>query len=326
MSDLQSYISGRQKRLSSFKDIFRTLSKELKAFFNAFLHTIMLYDGKIEPPKKQLDFESELTKEQVDQSKLIFNNSVRRREKLESKAEKLLGLLMIFTPLFSVLVTYLFSVKIHSNLLRIFLYLALCISILSIFLALIAILRSRKVGDIEEPFISVIIDHENDKIHKYSAKREGLGYLYCAINNQVRNDHIADFVRAAEYFVLINFIFLIISVFTVVFIKTTSKDKTPASLHATIHSEMKNLTNSMDNIEASINVTASQIKEIKKSLDTNNNNLINYIDRQSKAIEIIMNISKQQNELADNQTMLIKNLKDSYKETTTNKTQQKHAP
>lgn len=263
MSDLQSYIPRRQKRISGFKNILRKLSKESKSFFCAFLHAITLYERTLTPSTKQLEFEDELCKEQVDQCKYIFENSIRRREKLETKAEKLLSLLLIFTPLFSALITYIFSKEIQHGKLILFFYIALGISIFSVLVAFISIFRARKVSDIEEPFLPTIVDYENDKIHKYSETREGLGYLYCAINNQVRNDHVADFVRAAEYFILLTFSFLIISVLIFIAIIPTTNEhyKSPISNEYNMH-EIKNSSNSIYNLSSSIELTASQIRNL----------------------------------------------------------------
>jgi hypothetical protein len=79
MSDLYSYIPKRPKRLFNVKDIYKKLFKESKAFFSVFFHTIILYDKDLIPPEKQLEFKEELTKEQVDQCKFIFESSIRRQ-------------------------------------------------------------------------------------------------------------------------------------------------------------------------------------------------------------------------------------------------------
>jgi hypothetical protein len=250
---------------------------------------------------------------QVSNRKLL----IRRREKLESKAEKLLSLLLIFTPLFSALITYIFSKDIQYGLFTIMFYCTLGFSVISVLIAFIAIFRSRKVGDIEEPFISTIIDHENDKLHKYSSKREGFGFLYCAINNQVRNDYVADFVRAAEYFILMNFIFLMISVLTFSVIISSSNSKPPIPLYETIHTEIKNVTNSIENAGSSVNLAASQIIKI-------NSDLADQLKMHSDLYEMILNISERQNEIIEDQRALFNTLMDKPKEDTS-KTQQGHA-
>ncbi|WP_319406137.1 hypothetical protein [uncultured Desulfosarcina sp.] len=316
MSDLHSYIPKRPKKLFNIKEICEKLCKEAKAFFCVFFHTITLHDNAILSSEKPLEFKEEITKEQVDQCKYFFESSIRRREKLELKAEKLLSLLLIFTPLFSALITYIFSKDIPYGLLTIMFHCALGLSVFSVLIAFIAIFRSRKVSDIEEPFISTIIDHGNDKLHEYSQKREGLGFLYCAINNQVRNDYVADFVRAAEYFILLNFIFLMISVVIFSIIISNSNKKPPISLNEIIHTEIKNVTNSIENVASSVNQMSYKIKEI-------NDYFTDQLKTQSNLFEMILKISEKQNEIINDQIALFNLLMENPKEETS-RTQQKH--
>ncbi len=317
MSDLHSYIPKRPKRFFNVKDVYKKLCMESKAFLSVFFHTITLHDKDLIPAEKRLKFNEKLTKEQVNQCKFIFESSIRRREKLESKAEKLLTLLLIFTPLFSALVTYIFSKDVQYGLLTIMFYCTLGFSAFFVFIAFIAIFRSRKVGDIEEPFISTIIDHNNDKLHEYSLTREGFGFLYCAINNQVRNDYVADFVRAAEYFILMNLIFLMISVLTFSVIISSSNSKPPIPLNETTHTEIQNVTKSIENVGSSINRTAFQIIKM-------NSDLADQLKIQSDLYEMILNTSEKQSEIADHQRALFNTLMDKPKEDTPN-TLQGHA-
>ncbi|WP_338826205.1 hypothetical protein MTBGP_06950 [Moorella thermoacetica] len=132
-------------------------------------------------------------------SKGIFEQSQKRFNDIQTKAHQMLGFLSLLTPLITTLLVYVWN-TFRSMFLFGFLIGGLFITIILLILVLLSIMRCLSVTSIMIPFVEVVFDTEQNKYLDYSPARETQVFLECALYNHVRNDQLAEFVKAAQVF------------------------------------------------------------------------------------------------------------------------------
>ena len=197
----------------------KKLLKHLKKIFKLTLHNfIVIYRfyefGPNIPEKKYPSAKERFSSEQREQCKEAFEDSQKRMDKLEDKALVLFKTSTLIIPLCGAVLGFLLKKSFYSD--SEWQWTLIVFSILwALFLtsAVIATFRARNIRELQSVGIEAIIDTENEKLHEYDKERDGFGLLWCAKMNDAVSDLKTDFIRAAQMFISISMIFLLIGAF-----------------------------------------------------------------------------------------------------------------
>lgn len=172
-------------------------------------------EQELRDPKRRLP---DLPPEELEKnlrliSKELYEESLKRFDNIQTKAQQMLGFLSLIMPLFTALFVYIWNTLRPTVSPIIFwcLTVVFFLTIITLVLVLFSILRCLSVTSLMTPFIEVVYDTKRNKYHDYSPAREVHVFLECALYNQVRNDQLADFVKAAQVFFGLALGFLILT-------------------------------------------------------------------------------------------------------------------
>ncbi len=196
-------------------------------------HVLVPVERDLRDPEKRLPTipTEELGKEVMLIAKEMYEESQKRFYSIQTKAQQMLGYLSFITPLITALLVFVWK-TFRSTISTIMFWLlvgAFFVTIILLVLVLLSILRCLSVTSLMIPFIDIVYDTKQHKYHDYSSAREAHVFLECALYNQVRNDQIADFLKAAQVFLGLALGFLILTsmvVATVVIINSFKPSKT----------------------------------------------------------------------------------------------------
>lgn len=199
------YLPERQARLPSKLSALPRLARQLGSTFAHLLrHTLSAY-APAPHAAVELSLSAPAGKirgEQLAVCKEIAADSVARLDKLEQKSTTLLSVIAVVAPL-----TASAAVFIKKQSLPAFAgWVTLSLDVLgtvSVLLAFVAVLRALAVRGHQALFLNTVIDPESDRIREYDEDFYGRGLLYTAAHRQAVCDHIADFVRASQVFLVV---------------------------------------------------------------------------------------------------------------------------
>lgn len=197
-----------KKLLNHFKKLF-------KLALHNFIAIYRFYEFSPKAPEKEYPSAKEkFSSEQREQCKEAFEDSQKRMDKLEDKGLELFKTSTWIIPLCGAVLGFLLKKYFVSG--SRWPWTLIVFSILwASFLtsAVIATFRARNIRELQSVGIEAIIDTENEKLHEYDKERDGFGLLWCAKMNDAVSDIKADFIRAAQMFISISMIFLLIGAF-----------------------------------------------------------------------------------------------------------------
>jgi len=268
----------------------KKLLNHLKKIFKLTLHNFIViyrfYEFSPKAPEKKYPSAKErFSSEQREQCKEAFEDSQKRMDKLEDKALALFKTSTWIIPLCGAVLGFLLK--------KSFFYGSGCqwtlivFSILwALFLssAVIATFRARTIRELQSIGIEAIIDTETEKLHEYDKERDGLGLLWCAKMNDAVSDLKADFIRAAQMFISISMIFLLIGTFFIgiQYARDPDQDKYLDAINI-INSELHAIANEIRNVST-----------IEKNLVTRLDELIKNQEKIEKKLQAITSEKKEQ--------------------------------
>lgn len=132
----------------------------------------------------------------------LERDSEARLTKIEAKASGLLSLIALVIPLTASAAVFIRQHPLPRAMASLTLTLDL-LAIIFFLLGLIAALRALAIRGQEALFLPAVIDPGVDQIRIHSADFFGRGLLYVAAARQAICDHIADFVRGAQVFLVL---------------------------------------------------------------------------------------------------------------------------
>jgi len=234
-----SYFANRPipRRLS-----VETLCNLGRTILYLFSHTITSYDPAL-PKLDTITLEAPsgcIQRDQVDLCRLIYDGEEHRREKIEEKSIAALSVAALLTPLIVSAVVYLTSSSRFVASEQKVVLVIYSLSFLSLLVAFIASVRATGIRAQSTLHIHSVIDPNTKAVKEYTPDYFGRGLLFCASTNAAVNDHIADFVRAAQVFLTLAVFFLVIGAVPLAF---TSHSKTEAQdISRAIQAESEALT------------------------------------------------------------------------------------
>lgn len=198
--------------------LWRQAMKGLSALARLSRHTLGVFDPMPKSIQALTPTEPDgcIDPKMLDVCQHLANGAELRLSRLETKATGHLSLIALVIPLTASAAVF---VRQHAMLPSIrWLSLALNLGALLLFLlALIASLRALAVRGQQELFLDAVIDPATDKVRTYSADFFGRGLLYITAVRQAICDQIADFVRAAQVFLVLGVAFATFSAAAVLF-------------------------------------------------------------------------------------------------------------
>jgi hypothetical protein len=205
---------------------WETLKQSGRTVWHLFRHTLASYDPN--PPELTAltsdNPKGSIQREQIELCRLVYDTEEHRHEKVEEKATATLSLVAALTPFIVSAVVYMATSSAFSARERGFALVIFALSFLSLLIAFIASVRATGIRAVKSLHIHSVIDPETDVIKAFNPDSFGRGLLWCASVNSAVNDHIADFVRAAQMFLVFSVILLVFAAAPVlVMLKPTSQ-------------------------------------------------------------------------------------------------------
>jgi hypothetical protein len=196
--------------------------------------------------------------EQVELCRLVYDTEEHRLEKLEAKSTAVLSLMAVLTPLLVSAAVYIASSSGFAAKERKFALVLCTLSFLLLLIAFIASVRANLIRARPSLHIHSVIDPKTDVIKPFNSDYFGRGLLWCASVNSAVNDHIADFVRAAQLFVVFSVILLVFAAAPVlVMLKPAAK---PQEITGTVQVQSA----ALQEISGSMTKTSDALAQLEK--------------------------------------------------------------
>lgn len=238
----------------------KTFKREGAIIWHLFRHTLSSYDSNLPelPALTRDNPKGSIQKEQVELCRLVYDTEEHRREKLEEKSTAALSLVAVLTPFIVSAAVYMASSSGFAVRERGFALVIYALSFLSLLIAFIASVRATGIRARPSLHIHSVIGPETDVIKEFSPDYFGRGLLWCASVNSAVNDHIADFVRAAQMFLVFSVIFLVFGAVPLVFL--LHPDSEPQDLKKAVQAESA----ALQQISVSISRAADASTQLEK--------------------------------------------------------------
>jgi hypothetical protein len=229
-------------------------------FWHLFCQTLSSYDSSLPevPALTRDDPKGCIQKEQVELCRLVYDTEEHRREKLEEKSTAALSLVAVLTPFIVSAAVYMASSSGFGFRERGFALVAYALSFLSLLVAFIASVRANGIRERPSLHIHSVIGPETGVIKEFSPDYFGRGLLWCASVNSAVNDHIADFVRAAQMFLVFSVMFLVFGAVPLVFV--LHPDSEPQDIKKAVQVESA----ALQQISVSISKAAEASTQLEK--------------------------------------------------------------
>lgn len=204
-NELSKYFSKKPNGIS----ILKAIGYEIKQFIFSIVFIAKPYEKALGEPERKIPWgENQWIATDDDKmlAEQIYQRSEHRFERLEEKSHKIFGIATFFIPIILGVFTYVVD-EMQSRLVFYPLSLSLALYVISLWCSL----RAIRVKERQSPGISLIINTQENKMESAPKEKVVACYLYCAQCNERVNDHIANFIRAAESFI---FLAVIVTVLT----------------------------------------------------------------------------------------------------------------
>lgn len=237
-----------------------TLKQSGRTVWHLFRHTFASYDPN--PPELTAltsdNPKGSIQKEQVELCRLVYDTEEHRHEKLEEKSTATFSLLAAITPFIVSAVVYMATSSAFAAGERRFALVIFALSFVSLLIAFLASVRATGIRAVTSLHIHSVIDPKTDFIKPFNPDYFGRGLLWCASVNSAVNDHIADFVRAAQVFLVFSVILLVFAAAPVlVILKPTAK---PQEIRGTVQVQSA----ALQEISGSISKTSDALTQLEK--------------------------------------------------------------
>lgn len=180
------------------------VATQAAVFWHLLSHTFAHFEAAPREPGRITDASPSGTfeAEHIALCQAIFDEQDKRQERLEGKAQVVQGVVAVLAPLLIGLLVFVLTPD--SGLTSISLVLAFAIPALALgAVALVASLRAVGVRRRHSLNVGAVVKVEAASVSQYTADRHARGLLWCAAMNDAMNDHVADFVRSAQAFLIL---------------------------------------------------------------------------------------------------------------------------
>ena len=140
----------------------------------------------------------------------MYEQQIDHRKILEQKAASLLSLQAVLAPLVVSALWFVRSEAVVDGRWAAILMVGISTALALIVAAFVAAFRANAVKGFEALGIGALLEDDGKTVRSYSEDFRARGLLYCALRNTVWNDHVADFVRASEGFLVAAIVVLLL--------------------------------------------------------------------------------------------------------------------
>lgn len=172
----------------------------IMSVFTLFAQVFIPYQKQPQPPRELPEDASSPDDAQLEQCQAIFDEVEARRSHLEQKAQGMFSLILFMAPVIGSIFVFIFKEKIPEGMNRTIALYLLFFSGSLLVMSFISVMRAISIKAKETLFISAVIDEETGNFRKYDKAWHAQGLIYCASMNTAINDHIAQFVKGAQFF------------------------------------------------------------------------------------------------------------------------------
>lgn len=192
------------RRPTSLKLLVRQVIRNARVLLHLIRHTLGSFDSvpTAVTPLTSSQPGGTISDDMLKVCEHLERDSEARLAKIEAKASGLLSLIALVIPLTASAAVF---IRQHP-LPRVIASMTLALDLLAIIfflLGLVAALRALAIRGQEALFLAAVIDPAADQIRTHSADFFGRGLLYVAAARQAICDHVADFVRGAQIFLVL---------------------------------------------------------------------------------------------------------------------------
>lgn len=183
--------------------LWQGATKAVRAFFVLLFHVFTVYDDSMPDPKGISDATGQLTEEQLDLCKRIYDEEEKRHERLEQKATILLSVVALVVPLL-VSGAYFIATKEGFNpIAKVGGLVFTCFAGILLLVSFISLLRALAIKPRINLSVYSLFNTYPEGVKRYNPDFYGRGLLYCSSVNGALNNLLADFVRAAQVFLVV---------------------------------------------------------------------------------------------------------------------------
>jgi len=259
-------VAGRPKKLK-YREVFKwsRFRDSIGTFFYLVRLVFSTYDSK---PAAPTNFNSSnpagsITEQQLPICQSIYDEVNARNAALEAKANSMVAVIAILTPLIVSAVVYIQSIKSSTNG---FLVLTL-VSLLFLLVALLAAYRTLRVTSHQQMYLDSIIDMKTKEIREFSPNRHGRGLLWCATMNTEAYNLKTDFVRASQIFILISLLLVFCASALLMFSPTPNQIVQPSDArNREIAASSSDIAGELKSINTNLSMTAEKLRETNQIL------------------------------------------------------------
>jgi hypothetical protein len=205
----------------------------------------------------------QITSDQLPVCQAIAADSKDRLRTLEQKSTTLLSVIAIVAPLTASAAVFIKKQPLPPWAAAITLVFDFAAAV-GLLLAFIAILRALAVRGHQELFLGTVIDPENDTIRTYDPDFGGRGLLWTAANRQATCDHIADFVRAAQVFLVGGVMLTVLAAVPVLAVVGNETQR----IEGRVSLDTATLTALGGQIERAISQQAREMSDLRRAVDS----------------------------------------------------------
>lgn len=237
-----------------------------------------------ELPKAPTSYEilvGNITSEQLDICINIYDETMETKNALEAKASSLLTIHSFLIPLVISGFAYV-SLDRDKELFEIVTFILITFfTSLTLLLSLRGALKALSIKKVTAMFTDAIIDENTNKIKTCNKDDLGKGYLYCASINAASNCHLADYVKASQYFLTVAlFVFLFGGFLTIGLMGHRSNNQQETQIK--IEGKMAAIAHSTFTANRNLSTISQELTAIKKQVEAINVNITNRDERSRK--------------------------------------------
>ena len=247
--------------------------REQASMFCRFLrHTLSAYDPQPRDPGTITASSptGTISKDHLPICERIYEESEERINKIEEKSNALLTIFSIVTPLIISVTVYTSTTESLSILWRIFVMLTSVVSLMLVVLGFVACIRAIAVKSRQSMNVHTIFDKNNNRVKDYNPDVYGRGLIWCGLMNHAMSDHIAEFVRASTFLLLLSVFILLLSALPPLLSMGSSQSPQNISGKVQIDSpDVKDLVKSMNNVVTEMVIGISQANSSLNNISSN---------------------------------------------------------
>lgn len=277
------------------KSIARAAAELWRLCIHLTRHTFGIFDRmpNVQSGLTPTEPSGDVTEEMLTVCQQLASESEARQTKLETKAAGLLSLIAVVIPLAASAAVFIRQNEMSPVMATVTLALEL-LALLLFLIGLFASLRAVAVRGGSALFVDTVVDSVTDKVRTYSDDFFGRALLDDAVKRHVVCDHIADFVRGAQMFLVLGVLLTAVAAVPVLFSIRPER----AAIEGTVSLDPTSLRMLQDGVKASATEVELHIRELESEIQS--------IKAEHSNAEIEARLDRLSSEVADMQRALKK--------------------